>query len=487
MLRIFKEIAEQIVVFSALLSIPYRKSPDVPDLAHLTGSALWATIYGCPSPKVVFHAVSALTRLASPTAMLRVELPRAEIDPERSTPRLMTSCDRLTARNDSWGFESARSTVPAHGQGLWYYEAVILSKGIVQVGWARESCQFEPENGLGVGDNVDSCSYDGHRCRAWHGTGAAAKDNEYGEAWSVGDVVGCIFDGASGTASFTLNGRDLGVAFTGLSDEPNSIWYPAVSLSSGQQINFNFGRNGFWFPPPAGATGFEDEIGEPQEGVVSVVDTSFTFGSSSAGSASSPSSSSMSSASRDRRSSAGMQSPAKISWPSAPATVSQGELYELHTNLPVPIIYYEVSGLGSGAAIGYQNAADQPQSGSLGSTGQKYCASIDSFGKLTIAGKTVGPLIGEATHVGCGVSFEKVGTVAVPFAFFTVDGAVIQAGLKLGAGRHRIFPWLSAPRPRPNFCQKRFAYPVADERKQRGSLAKQLAQWANAAQVPPDA
>ena len=477
MLRIFKEIAEQIVVFSALLSIPYRKSPDIPDLAHLTGSTLWATMYGCPSPKVVFHAVAALTRLASPSAMLRIELPRAEIDVERSTARLMSSCDRLTARNDSWGFESARSTVPAHGSGVWYYEVVILSKGIVQVGWAKEACRFEPENGLGVGDNVDSCSYDGHRRRAWHGTGAAAKDNDYGEAWGVGDVVGCILDGASGTASFTLNGRELGVAFTGLSDQPDSIWYPAVSLSSGQQVNFNFGRNGFWFPPPTGATGFEDEIGEPQEGVP-ILDTSFTFAS-----AASPSA-----ASADQRTSAGMQSPAKMSWPSAPASVSSGEPYELHSNVPIPIIYYEVSGLGSGAAVGYQNAADQqPPSpyGSHDSTGQKYCASIDSFGKLNIAGTSVGPLISEDTHVGCGVSFEKVGSVAVPFAFFTVDGVVVQTGLKLGAGRHRIFPWLSAPRPRPNFCQKRFAYAVADERKQRGSLAKQLAQWANAAQVPP--
>lgn len=475
MLRVFKEIAEQIVVFSAMLSIPYRKNTDMPDLAHLTGSALWATVYGCPSPKVVFHAVSALTRLASPPAMLGIVLPRAEIDVERSTSRLMYSSDRLTARNDSWGFESARSTVPAHGRGVWYYEAMILSKGIVQVGWARESCLFEPENGLGVGDNVESCSYDGHRCRAWNGTGAAAKDNSYGESWAVGDVVGCIFDAGAGTASFMLNGKPLGVAFTGLTDKPDSIWYPAVSLSSGQQINFNFGRNGYWFTPPAGASGFEEQISAPQEGVP-VLDTSFTFALTS---------SPMSSSSAAARTGAGMQSPSAMSWPSAPVTTSLGEPYTLHTSSPVPIIYYEVSGLGSGAAVGYQNAAEQPRSSSLGGTRQKYCANIDSFQKLNIAGKAVGPLISETTNIGCGVSFEKVGTVAVPFAFFTVDGVVVQSGLKLGAGRHRIFPWLSAPRPRPNFCQKRFAYAVADQRKQRGSLAKQLAQWANAAQVPP--
>jgi hypothetical protein len=465
MLRIFKEVAEQIVVFSSLLSIPYTKGPDVPDLAHLTGSALWATIYGCPSPKVAFHAVAALTRLASPQAMLGLELPRAEVDPEKSTARLLLSCDRLTARNDSWGFESARGAVAAHGKHVWYYEVVIMSKGIIQIGWARDVCKFEPENGLGVGDNVDSCAYDGHRCRAWHGTGEAAKDNNYGEAWSVGDVVGCIFNAATGVASFTLNGRDLGPAFAGLMDEPDAIWYPAVSLSSGQQLNFNFGRNGFWCPPPRGAIAFEED---------NTVQTH---------------ASQFNRAVPRGRTTAAPQSPSPSlsAWPSA--SLSQDVTYTIKSSSPVPIIYYEAAGLGAGAAIGYHNAAAEQadSSGGVLSGGQKYAATIDGMSRLNIGGSPVGPLITETTTVGCGVSFEKVGAVALPFAFFTVDGTVLQTGLRLGQGRHRIFPWMSAPRPRPNFCQQRFNYPVADDRKQRANLAKQLATWANAAQIPNSA
>ena len=139
MLRTFKEVAEQMIAFTSLLT---RCKADKSALAlpHLAGSAVWATIYACPSPKVVFHAVAALTRLSCPLDMLNLKTTRAEIDVEKSTLRLSTTPDRLGARNDSWGFESARANKAAAGGGLFYYEAVVMSKGIVQIGWASSSC-----------------------------------------------------------------------------------------------------------------------------------------------------------------------------------------------------------------------------------------------------------------------------------------------------------------------------------------------------------
>ena len=51
-------------------------------LPHLAGSALWAALYGCPSPKATFQAVSALTNLAKCDQYQGPALtPRAELDP----------------------------------------------------------------------------------------------------------------------------------------------------------------------------------------------------------------------------------------------------------------------------------------------------------------------------------------------------------------------------------------------------------------------
>ena len=73
--------------------------------------------------------------------------------------------------------------------------------------------------------------YDGNRCKAWNGT-----DHTYGSKWETGDVVTCYLDLDEGTISYSLNGDDLGAAFTSVGVEGSIAegLFPAVSLEQGE-------------------------------------------------------------------------------------------------------------------------------------------------------------------------------------------------------------------------------------------------------------
>lgn len=48
------------------------------------------------------------------------------------------------------------------------------------------------------------------RGKKWHGD----EGNDYGEICQAGDVIGVCFDADKRTVSYSINGRDCGVAFT---------------------------------------------------------------------------------------------------------------------------------------------------------------------------------------------------------------------------------------------------------------------------------
>ncbi|XP_072026702.1 uncharacterized protein [Amphiura filiformis] len=113
-----------------------------------------------------------------------------------------------------------------------------MSNGIIQIGWATKDCQYGPEKGVGIGDFINSCAYDGARCKKWNGPVTETLSNDYGMEWCEGDIVSCLMD-CNGNASFWLHGVDMGVAFKGL--DLSQGWHPACSVSSEQQLRFNFG------------------------------------------------------------------------------------------------------------------------------------------------------------------------------------------------------------------------------------------------------
>ncbi len=64
------------------------------------------------------------------------------ISSQRSTRSVTLGPDRLSARNDSWSFETAVSDCGATGSGRYYYEVRIESTGIVQVRLQCANCKL---------------------------------------------------------------------------------------------------------------------------------------------------------------------------------------------------------------------------------------------------------------------------------------------------------------------------------------------------------
>ena len=109
-------------------------------------------------------------------------------------------------------------------------------------GWQTDQCKYGPEKGVGVGDDVNSCAFDGARCKVWSGPPSEQHNNDYGREWVEGDTLSCLMSW-TGDVSFWLGGVSQGVAFKAMN--MNSNWYPAVSLAMDQQCVFNFGSKPF--------------------------------------------------------------------------------------------------------------------------------------------------------------------------------------------------------------------------------------------------
>lgn len=127
----------------------------------------------------------------------------------------------------------------AANTGLWFYEVVVLSDGLMQIGYIDADFVADPIQGQGVGDHASSWGFDGFRCKKWN-----VSSSDYGDAWRADDVVGVLLDTDRMELSFFLNGKFLGVAFSGLPMTASSRMCPAASLNVGQAAQFNFGASG---------------------------------------------------------------------------------------------------------------------------------------------------------------------------------------------------------------------------------------------------
>ncbi|KAJ9471066.1 putative E3 ubiquitin-protein ligase HERC2 [Diplonema papillatum] len=151
----------------------------------------------------------------------------------------------LECRNTGTAFYTVKANVRVQ-KGRWYYEVVINTHGLMQIGWVTDSYRSKPVSGIGVGDDEQSWAIDLFRRHKWHRNQPIALSSE---KWVPGDVVGCFLavDDAGGAAalSFSLNGAALTDEFgehllfqdvavgDGLS--------PAASLRANTGCTFNFG------------------------------------------------------------------------------------------------------------------------------------------------------------------------------------------------------------------------------------------------------
>jgi len=133
--------------------------------------------------------------------------------------------------------------------GKWYYEAKMLTDGVVQLGWANSFFRGDDAKGDGIGDDLHSWAFDGCRKVKW----SDGIKNTYGGAvaWKRGDVIGCLLNMDLGQISFTRNGHDLGVAFQNLPHFHNGL-FAALSLEDNEAVELIISQEDMRFSPPLG-------------------------------------------------------------------------------------------------------------------------------------------------------------------------------------------------------------------------------------------
>ncbi|KAL3998246.1 SPRY domain family protein [Acanthocheilonema viteae] len=153
----------------------------------------------------------------------------------------------LEARCDVSSFESVRCTFEAT-HGIWFYEALILTPGVMQIGFATKQSRFSNHEGYGIGDDECSIAYDGCRQLIWHNADFMKIEHDH---WNAGDILGCLLNLQDGYVQFYLNGLSLRQPHRAFLDRrnKNSGFFAAASFMSFQQCRFNFGLKPFKFPP----------------------------------------------------------------------------------------------------------------------------------------------------------------------------------------------------------------------------------------------
>ena len=68
-------------------------------------------------------------------------------------------------------------------RGKWYYEVLLNTNGVSQIGWADGAFKGNASKGEGVGDDIHSWAYDGNRKLVWHQSQTA-----WGAEWKTGTL-----------------------------------------------------------------------------------------------------------------------------------------------------------------------------------------------------------------------------------------------------------------------------------------------------------
>jgi len=134
-----------------------------------------------------------------------------------------------------------------------YVEYTIQTAGLAQIGWIRSpegntssggsgiTFILNSDTGDGVGDDNASYGYDGSRGLKFHGGKEESISSE--TAWKAGDILGCYCkltpDGME--IGYSVNGEDLGVAFTDSNTGDKFSYYPGVSLNLNETVDVNIG------------------------------------------------------------------------------------------------------------------------------------------------------------------------------------------------------------------------------------------------------
>ncbi|XP_014220033.1 ATP-dependent RNA helicase Ddx1 [Copidosoma floridanum] len=137
-------------------------------------------------------------------------------------------------------WHGCRANKGIQGNGKYYFESIVTEEGLCRVGWST----FQASLDLGT----DKFGW------GYGGTGKksnAKQFDNYGEAFGMNDVIGCLLDLDKGEIKYLKNGVDLGTAFYLNPQQKSQIFFPAVVIKKAE-MSFNFGAQPFKYPPPAG-------------------------------------------------------------------------------------------------------------------------------------------------------------------------------------------------------------------------------------------
>ncbi|CAD5217936.1 unnamed protein product [Bursaphelenchus xylophilus] len=135
-------------------------------------------------------------------------------------------------------WNGTRCTTGVTGKGKYYFEAKIETDGLVRVGLSTLNANLN----LGTDDQGYGFGGTGKKSHA-------GNFEDYGESFTLGDVIGCFIDLDFGQISFSKNGQMFDLAFKIAKSALNSVFYPTVVLKNAA-VKMNFGEAGFKFPPP---------------------------------------------------------------------------------------------------------------------------------------------------------------------------------------------------------------------------------------------
>lgn len=178
-----------------------------------------------------------------------VAVPRnmeAAVTKKKSPIVKLLKCSDFGAINitNSWevtcksGFSSVCSLGGEVKTGKWYYEVLLQTDGLMQIGWAQTDF-FKPRQAIkGVGDDRFSWGYDGSRLCKWFNSQSTSYSHS---KWKIGSIVGCAVDLDAKTMMFYLDGVNLGLAWSNVNFGSSSL-APAVSLSHNQKCKLIFLR-----------------------------------------------------------------------------------------------------------------------------------------------------------------------------------------------------------------------------------------------------
>jgi len=175
-----------------------------------------------------------------------------EVAPGTDSVKLQSKSEFMTAvyvLEREGGGESVSS-------GSYYYEVTLVTGGLAQIGWAcltetsygkgsRSLPLFSPSNDLGdgVGDDASSFAVDGSRGLKFHG----GKEWKFPIQWKAGDRLGCRLhrkhsneNNGDSSISFTVNGKETGVAFTNCGSKP---LVPAFSCNMDEILELHLTKN----------------------------------------------------------------------------------------------------------------------------------------------------------------------------------------------------------------------------------------------------